>query len=349
MPAMAVADDAPPIAAKLDFLRGCVGTPVRTVETHMSWVVLGPERVLKLKKPVRQQFVDFTTLAGREADARAELRLNRRLAPQVYRRLLALQWDGRRFALVPESAGAAGGRTVDWLVEMQRLPDERLLDRMIADGSVQPSDVDAIADVLVPFYYAAPRATVSAPAYLAWLRDERRRDRTVLLDRRCAVPGAAAMLGRLDAALTYHAELLGARVRAGRLVEGHGDLRPEHLCLLDPPVVIDCLEFNATMRRVDPFDELCFLGLECAVAGAGWIGPRLVDRCAAGLHDRPAAALLALYTAQRASLRARLASAHLLEAAPRTPHKWLPLAQRYVEHAARALEALNAATTHGSS
>jgi aminoglycoside phosphotransferase family enzyme len=117
MPAMAVADDAPPIAAKLDFLRGCVGTPVRTVETHMSWVVLGPERVLKLKKPVRQQFVDFTTLAGREADARAELRLNRRLAPQVYRRLLALQWDGRRFALVPESAGAAGGRTVDWLVD----------------------------------------------------------------------------------------------------------------------------------------------------------------------------------------------------------------------------------------
>src|SRR5665647_1076667 len=86
-------DDTPGIAAKLDFLRTCVGQPVQTIETHMSWLVLGPEQVLKLKKPVRYPFLDFSTLALREANAREEVRLNRRLAPRVYLGLLALQWN----------------------------------------------------------------------------------------------------------------------------------------------------------------------------------------------------------------------------------------------------------------
>jgi len=119
-------------------------------------------------------------------------------------------------------------------------------------------------------------------------------------------------------------------------VEGHGDLRPEHVCLSDPPVIIDCLEFSRELRLVDPFDELSFLSMECAVLGARWIGPALIDLCATSLGDRPPDETLAFYTAYGASFRARQALAHLLEPAPRTPEKWIPLARAYLDEAERA-------------
>lgn len=340
-------DDTPGIAAKLDFLRTCVGQPVQTIETHMSWLVLGPERVLKLKKPVRYPFLDFSTLALREANAREELRLNRRLAPQVYLGLLALHWNGHDFSLVPEERLPAPGRVVDWLVLMQRLPDERMLDHMLGAGRATPTDIDALVAVLVPFYRHAPRTAITAEEHLSRLRRERAIDREVLLNPRFELPGAAATLDRMDAAFAAHEVEIADRVRAHCLVDGHGDLRPEHVCLLDPPVVIDCLEFNAAMRQVDPFDELVFLGLECEMLGAPWVAERLVERCAEALGERPPAALLQLYVAQRAQRRARLALAHLLEPAPRKPEKWLPLARRYLARTATALDAVMAATRHG--
>jgi aminoglycoside phosphotransferase family enzyme len=124
------------------------------------------------------------------------------------------------------------------------------------------------------------------------------------------------------------------------LVECHGDLRPEHVCLVDPPVVIDCLEFDPALRQLDPFEELAFLGLECTVLAARWVGPRLTARCARALGDAPPAALLDLYVACRAVLRARLSLAHLLEPDPRTPEKWLPLGRRYLDLARAALDHL---------
>lgn len=314
---------------------------VQTLETHMSWVFLAGDRVLKLKKPVRYPFLDFSTLAAREACCRDELRLNARLAPGVYRGLMALLWERGRFVLVPESRRAGRGEVVDWLVWMNRLPADRLLDRAIADGTAEPADVDALADVLSAFYRHAPRPVQSPGAYVAQLQHEQAITRRVLLRPGFGVPGAVLALDRLDHAMLRHQALLLQRVAQGRIVEGHGDLRPEHVCLLRPPVVIDCLEFNAALRQVDPADELAFLALECDRAGAPWIGPRLARRCLAALGDAPPPALLPLYTANRALLRARLALAHLLDPHPRTPERWVPQAQVYVGHAQRALDLLD--------
>jgi aminoglycoside phosphotransferase family enzyme len=342
-------DDTPDLATKLRFLRTCAGEPVQMIETHMSWLVLGPERVLKLKKPVRLPFLDFSTLALREVNARAELRLNRRLAPQIYLGLLALQWDGHDFSLVPEERLPAPGCTVDWLVLMQRLPEERMLDHMLGTGQAEPAGIDALVAVLVPFYRHAPRIAITAEEYLSRLRRERAIDREVLLNPRFELPGASATLDRMDIALAAHEGEIADRVRAHCIVEGHGDLRPEHVCLLDPPVVIDCLEFNAAMRQVDPFEELVFLGLECEMLGAPWVAERLLERYSEALGERPPATVLHLYVAQRALRRARLALAHLLEPAPRKPEKWLPLARRYVARIETALDAVMAATRNGFS
>lgn len=342
----AVPDADPGTEARLGFLmsraaHGADPASAQLVETHMSWVIVAGERVLKMKKPVRYPFLDFSTPALRERNCREEIRLNRRFAPQVYLGLLALQWHDGRFALLPEDRLPAPGATVDWLVLMRRLPAERMLDRVIAAGTLRPADVDAVVAVLAEFYRRAERSAIEADAYVGRFRREQAINRQILLHPRFAAVAAGDSLDRLDAANDVHAATLRRRVVQGMVVDGHGDLRPEHVCLNHPPVVIDCLEFSAELRQVDPFDELAFLGLECTVAGAPWVAQRLVDGVAAALGDRPPQALVHLYTANRAALRARLAVAHLLDPQPRTPERWLPLGRRYLGQAVLALDALD--------
>ena len=320
---------------------------VETIETHMSWVFVAGAHVLKLKKPVRYPFLDFSTPAAREGACREEVRLNARLAPGVYHGLMALQWRDGCFSLVPEAAADPRAATLDWLVWMRRLPPEHMLDRKIVQAKVSAADIDALVRVLAEFYRGATRVCIDADAYVARFAHEQATNRTLLLQPGLQSDSVAETLDRFDAALLRHSGMLGARATQGRIVDGHGDLRPEHVCLLRPPVVIDCLEFNAALRQIDPFDELAFLGLECELAGTPWIGTWLIDGCSAALKERPDRRLLALYTAYRALLRARLALAHLLEPQPRTPERWQPLAQRYVARARLALDACEA-TPQGS-
>jgi aminoglycoside phosphotransferase family enzyme len=303
----------------------------------MSWVFLTRDLAFKLKKPVRYPFLDFSTLDARERFCREELRLNRRLAPDVYLDVVPLvqRADGKLLlGAAPEEA-----TIVDWLVKMRRLPAGRMLDQAIRSASVTTGQVNALADVLAAFYRSAQKADVASAAYADRFAIEQATSRSVLL--RSEFPSlqepARRALDALDEALAADRELIVDRARGRHIVEGHGDLRPEHICLLDTPVVIDCLEFNRTLRLVDPFDELAFLGLECDFAGAFWIGPQLVRRCAEALGDEVAPRLLAIYTAYRALLRARLSAAHLLEPDPREPERWLPQAARYTEFASRAL------------
>lgn len=334
---------APGLEERLRFLRDPgthglpAGTPIEVIETHMAWVVLAGNAALKLKKAVRYPFLDFSTPAAREHACREELRLNARLAPDVYLGLEALQWDGHALSLVPAAATCPSGtRTLDWLVRMRRLPRERMLDVLVERRAVAPRDIDALADTLFAFYRALPPVRPPDDGYVARFEREHARNREVLCDARLGLAAEAGpVLDGFGRALAAHAPRLRARVAAGRVVDGHGDLRPEHVCLLETPVVIDALEFNAELRLVDPIDEAAQLGVECDALGAPWIGPRLAARLADGLQDPEGLALLPFYRAWRALLRARLALAHLLEPTPRRPERWAPLARRFIEAARR--------------
>lgn len=310
---------------------------VEVRETHMSWVFLTPDFAFKLKKPVRYPFLDFSTLDAREHFCREEVQLNRRLAPDVYLDVVPLvRLPDRSLRL---GAGPEPATIVDWLVRMRRLPAERMLDQAIRSASITPDQVNALADVLATFYRSAQRADIAPADYVERYVFEQATNRSVLL--RSEFPAlherARGALDALDEALATRREAIVDRARSHHVVEGHGDLRPEHVCLLDMPVVIDCLEFNRSLRLVDPFDELAFFGLECDIAGAAWIGPHIVRRCAERLRDEAKPELLMIYTAYRALLRARLSAAHLLEPDPREPRRWLPQAARYIEFALRAL------------
>jgi aminoglycoside phosphotransferase family enzyme len=332
-----------PLEAKLRFLQSASAYPharqaPECVETHMSWVFLSGDRVYKLKKPVRLPVLDFSTLDRREFFCREELRLNARLAPDVYLGLLALQTSAAGWSLVHDGEQQADATTVDWLVLMRRLPVQRMLAALLAEGTVAGGDIDALNQLLGTFYRRASSVQVSPEIYVERLRHEYAVSRKLLLMARFELHGAACALDAFAGALSANASSLRARAAGGHLVEGHGDLRPEHICLIEEPVVIDCLEFNTTLRQVDPFDEIAFLALECEIAGAPWIGAQLITGLERALGESPPTGVMTVYTAHRALLRARLSIAHLLDQVVRTPQRWPAQAQRYIDHARRTLD-----------
>jgi aminoglycoside phosphotransferase family enzyme len=143
--------------------------------------------------------------------------------------------------------------------------------------------------------------------------------------------------------VTEKAGMIAVRARHGRIVDGHGDLRPEHIWLGPPVRIIDCLEFNRQLRSLDPLDEIAYLCLECNRLDGKRHADYIKRHLMAVLQDGVSEELFTFYRCYRATLRARLAVAHLLEPNPRTPAKWPRLGRDYLDLAvddARRLQRL---------
>ncbi|MHB1121867.1 MAG: hypothetical protein ACYC0T_03990 [Ramlibacter sp.] len=325
-----------PLEAKVAALRQPAAYPVppasvEVIETHMSWVFLTPEHVFKLKKPVRSDGLDFGTPERRRFFCEEEVRLNRRLAAPVYLDVQPLRADAN---------GALGlwaeGEVVDWLVVMRRLPAGRMLDRLLATGAAQAEDMRQLAALLSAFYADLPPVLHDPEAYCERLAREIARHEARLCDPALAFPVADVrpVCAHLRLFLQRRRDLLAERVRGGRIVEGHGDLRPEHIWLGTPPAIIDCLEFSRELRTVDSADEIAFVALECERAGAAGLGRVLLHEFAALSGDAPPAALAAFYQGLRGCVRASIALWHLKEPRYRGSSVWRERAGHYLQLAA---------------
>jgi len=332
-------------AAALEARVGFLGRPdaypeaparVEAVETHMSWVFLTETHAYKLKKPVRYAYLDFSTVEARRLDCEEEVRLNRRLAADVYLGVipLVLGAEGRL------SLGGAG-EVVDWLVRMRRLPAERMLDHLLRGGAVTQAEISQLARRLARFYATLPADAIMPAAYRQSLAGRIEDNLRELASPEFGL--SRIVLERLAhlqlSFLQSHAEWFDRRVQQGRIVEGHGDLRPEHVCLLAEPVVIDCLEFNRGFRVLDPADELGYLALECERLHAPQVGRWLLESYSEASGDVPPEALLHFYQSCRAVLRAKLALWHLRDDGRHPPGKWVATAGDYLELAQRHADA----------
>jgi aminoglycoside phosphotransferase family enzyme/predicted kinase len=277
---------------------------VELKETHISWVFLVGDLVYKCKKPVGFDFLDFSTLELRRQACEDEVRLNRRLAPDIY--LGVVPVTNERGVLQLEG----NGEPVEWLVQMRRLPVERTLDQLYRTGSLQPADISRLAETLVTFYQSLPPVAVTSAGYRAGIIKHVRQNRRELLAASHHLP--LAQIKRIHAEqlrrLQLQPEVFDARVAAGRIIEGHGDLRPEHICLAEPLAIFDCIEFSEEFRTLDLADELAFLASECDHLGARWVGPQLLADCERLLGDHFPAALIGFYKSYRACVRAKVAA-----------------------------------------
>lgn len=315
-------------------------TRVDRRETHMSWVFLTDRHAYKLKKPVSFDAVDYRALARREEACRDELRLNRRLADWVYLDVVALHRDrDGAFRLVED--GASSPDAVDWLVKMRRLDADLMLDARIEAGDVDADALDAALAHLMDFYHRAEPVGMSGASYIARMRERLDGNMAPLL--RAGSSLDSERVRRLRARQRGLLDALAPRLedRAHRVIEAHGDLRPEHVWLGRPPALIDCLEFDRARRLLDPLDELAFLALECERMGAAWIGQRALDGYLAGGDPNVGADVHAFRESLWAVLRARAAVSHLFDPTVREHARWARKAEDYLslaEHKADASE-----------
>lgn len=323
------------LSRKVEYLRSLCGPGDVAIETHFAWVFLVGERALKMRKPVRRDTMDYGTLAARQRDSEEEVRLNLRLAPDVYLGTIPLVLDGAgRLRLEGE------GETVEWLVEMRRLDRSRMLDAALERGDAGEAALTRVVDLLCAFYAASAPAVSDPGACSQRLDAQATANHAVLvsLDAR----RADLLVERQRAFLTANRPLLQSRIARGCIIEAHGDLRPEHILLAEPPAVIDCLEFDLRLRILDRAEELCFLDLECARLGHPAVGRWLLEQCLARLCDDAPEELLRFYRSHRAATRAKLYTWRAGEPDGGTPADWHERAGRYLdtalEDAQRALD-----------
>lgn len=298
---------------------------VEVIETHFAWVFLAGGLAYKLKKPIGPGQLDLGTSEARRRSCHQEAELNQRLAASTYLGVEVLTVDANG-----QLALGGDGAAVDWLVKMVRLPASRMMDHLLRHDQVTDGDLTALMERLVRFHDEAP-ITDGTHFQVRIFRQLQQACREL----HEVVDGMDKDLvsRATDRALRYmetQAGRIAGRVAAGRIRELHGDLRPEHICLLPDPQIIDCLEFDPSLRTLDCAQEMAFLAMECRALGNDAIGARLLGRYQDISADRVPDDLLHFYLGERALVRAMLAARHLSDPAVTAAGRWLPVTEKYL-------------------
>jgi uncharacterized protein len=277
---------------------------VAQVTTHISWVFLTDWEAWKLKRPVDYGFVNYTTLERRRRCCEDEVRLNRRLAPDVY------------LAVVPVRLGPQGhwfgadGDIVDYAVRMRRLADEHSADVLLRRGALTPEHLTHLAARLARFFsVAVPAPEVGA---IDAIRDnvvENFVQVEPFVGRFVSRETFEAVRGWQLGILARHAGRFRGRVEQGRIRDGHGDLRLEHIYFEDTePIVIDCVEFNERLRSGDAAADVAFLAMELTARSRADLAELFLAAFAVESDDHDLYGVVDFYAGYRAWVRGKVAA-----------------------------------------
>jgi uncharacterized protein len=286
---------------------------VTQVTTHISWVFLTDREVWKLKRPVDYGFVDYTTLERRRRCCEDEVRLNRRLAPDVY------------LGVVPVRLGPRGhwfgadGEIVDYAVRMRRLADEHSAKALLRRNALTPDHLTRLAARLAQFFLdATPTPEAGA---IETIFDN------VIENFAQAEPFVGRFLSRdtFDAVRAWQLGILAqesgrfrGRVEQGRIRDGHGDLRLEHVYFEgSEPLAIDCVEFNERLRHGDTAADVAFLAMELTARAQADLAELFLAAFALESEDYDLYGVVNFYAGYRAWVRGKVAA--FLAADPSTP------------------------------
>ncbi|HXV63208.1 MAG TPA: AAA family ATPase [Vicinamibacteria bacterium] len=278
-------------------------------ETHISWVFLSANEVWKVKKPVELGFLDFSTIEKRREACEAEVRLNRRLAPGVYR------------GVVPVHRGEAGhlsidgtGAVIDWAVHMWRLPDRDRADVRLSQGRLTQDHVETIAERVARFHEECDSndhtARFGALEVIGRnVRENFEQARATILEY-VSQEQANEIESWQTEFVDARKALFEARIRERRIRDGHGDLRLEHVYLDEAGevVIIDCIEFNERFRFADVCADVVFLAMDLARSERVDLAERFVALYAREANDFDLYPLVDFYESYRAFVRGKIAA-----------------------------------------
>lgn len=277
---------------------------VELIQTHISYVMLIGDYVYKWKKPVDLGFLDFTSLEKRKYYCEEEVRLNRRLCPDIYLGVVTLTRDRVHYAI------NGSGEVVEYGVKMVRLPEDKMMNRSISLGLLNDSHITRIVNLLVPFYKQAiiggrentfgHRETIAKTVYENFLQTER-------------FVGGAALSSRCFADIRSYSEnflnqkdIFVKRVEKGRVRECHGDLHSGNICLTEKIQIFDCIEFNSSLRFTDVAADIAFLAMDLDYHGLHELSELFVKSFIERTKDDDLRLMLNFYACYRAYVRGKI-------------------------------------------
>ncbi len=278
--------------------------PVEVLETHLSWVLLTGPYAYKIKKPVNLGFADFSTRARRRRFCELELKLNRRLAPQLYRDVVAITGSIE----APRIDGP--GPVLERAVRMVQFPQHRLAAHQLRARGLEARHFDGLALEVAAFHRRAGRARAGRAgpesAHAAVRQNFAQLRQPGLKSHTRHLPFLARWSERRFAAL---APLLRRRRKAGRVRECHGDLHLGNMVLLDDRLVMfDCIEFNPALRWIDTASEVAFVVMDLLHRGAPAFAHRFLNGYLEASGDYQALQVLDYFLVYRAMVRAKVAA-----------------------------------------
>ena len=312
---------------------------IEMVQTHISTVFLADELVYKLKKPVRFSFLDYSTLALRQHYCHEEVRLNRRLAPTVYLGVVPVWRRDERYWVGETRPPPAQTEAVivDYLVKMRRLPAERTLGALLAAGHITPENMQAISQRLCSFHATASTdlaAQYGTPEVVWQALADNFQETRPFIGQTISQPQFNAIKTFSQNFLDQHRSLFFDRIRTGRVRDGHGDLRCDHVYLLDEGItIVDCIEFSPRLRTCDVASELAFLAMDVELHGAPALAASLIQHYQAETQDEALLDLLPFYQSYRAYVRGKVAS--LKSSEPEVPPAEQAQARQHAQQAFR--------------
>lgn len=279
-------------------------------QTHISAVFLAGDHVYKIKKPVNYGFVDFSTLTKRRHYCEEEVRLNRRLAADVYVGVVPVTRRNTQIEL------GGKGDVVEWAVKMRRLPDEATLQNLLRQGDVGVDIIERLARRIATFHEKAESGPHIAEYGRFAVVAENARDN---FEQSTVQVGATVSNAVFDRArelteecLGRHQSLIEQRAQGNVPRDTHGDLRLAHVYVFskrDPPddlIVIDCIEFNERYRFADPVSDMAFLYMGLVYQGRRDLGEAFAKEYFSASQDKEGRALLPFYTSYRAAVRGKV-------------------------------------------
>lgn len=281
---------------------------VRRLSTHISEVFLVGERAFKVKKAVRFCFADFSTLEARHAACEAEIRLNRRTAPDIYIGTAAIRRGPDGKLALDEPGRMHVGKPIEWVIVMRRFDEELTFDRLAERRALKPQWIDNIIDSMIAMHARADSYDPPHGGSLAlrsvideneW--DMRRAPESFAPDRLEALIGAQRSL------LVANADLLNSRRDTGHVRRCHGDLHLGNVALWHGrPLIFDCIEFSDALAVIDEIYDFSFLLMDLEARGLRNLANRALHRYFGRQAGVEALAALPLMMSLRASVRAKV-------------------------------------------
>lgn len=307
------------------------------VETHISWIVIGKE-AYKIKKPVSFSFLDFSTVEKRKFFCEEEVRLNRRLSPDIYLGVVTLTEEDGRIEI------DGRGKIVEYAVKMKALDQEIRMDRMIEKSKIGESDVRRIADILSEFHakcetvyehYGSPELMISQIADLSNFKDG--------IQEACGLGDKVEfILFKSIKFVENNKKMFEERKQAGKIRDCHGDIHSGNVFFCgdgrdDGIRIIDCIEFNKEFRCIDIASDIAFMAMDLDALGKPDLSNIFVKEYIEKTGDNEPK-ILKLYKCYRANVRAKIAAIEWLQHKNKPSEerirKYINLAEEY----ARELE-----------